>query len=658
MAKIDDLLGVVSGEKTFDQIVSEKAGTTKPDDTTLAQFDEAQVQQLQLAEEKGLFDTDCKKHPEWSSTFMNIHINREAKGESLDTLYLLADYLSKNPLPEDKKWNKIGVESTPTLLLLQMLDLGMELPESYPTKEDGTFDKTMFYYMCYTVVEKAKGAELLTNGRLAMGDWNFIEMPYLMSEGNAKAYEIIQALSQMNSNETERFTEMSKNPMDRIAENAWVHMNINYSIDDMGIRGKQLIDALEYADGSSKRLWELVNKSDAELVKYVNYKAACRIRDGSKEKEYLAVTSGASFDRFHKNPADNPWQWRNPDAMFHQYTIGLLNYEEYLEEVKPLTIDWATMDIKQGISLEQAKRICEARGFELVRSFCRGEHWGETVYYYLYRNRTTGDHIEFSSATEKDATYGGVAMMVYRISGVPWELADHCSSGGTDDGSAHYYQFTHHNGVFRTYDKLATYATPDKINWKGLGFSSYGLPIPKYWKEPFHRTGDLYQKIGGELSQMWEGLGSFHVQLLINTFLMIYDKENFNLEVFPELEYFWEVPYDAGISHMQIFDYHAVYEAIVLTRLVLAWLQAPKEVIEKWDDAIKRRCEEVHRIKTKQAEDNPFVRRELNENPTTISLYEKYAHILYDGIPNEAHVIEKLEMGNLAELPVKLPWVK
>ena len=59
-------------------------------------FTESQTEQLLLAEKQGVLNTECRRHREWGPTLMNICWNKEKSGESLDTVYRTAQYLSDN----------------------------------------------------------------------------------------------------------------------------------------------------------------------------------------------------------------------------------------------------------------------------------------------------------------------------------------------------------------------------------------------------------------------------------------------------------------------------------------------------------------------------------------------------------------------------------
>lgn len=124
------------------------------------------------------------------------------------------------------------------------------------------------------------------------------------------------------------------------------HMSL-LGLDDMNIRGDQLVSAYEYCDNDMATLLSCIKQRDVRMVDYVNQQTALHLVEGSVGAP-LAVTYGASFDG----------------------NSALLPYEQasllIIKNIKPLKVDYAAREIHSGTSYDDAMKILEANGFEKV----------------------------------------------------------------------------------------------------------------------------------------------------------------------------------------------------------------------------------------------------------------------------------------------------
>ena len=660
---IDAILAGVENNKSIGEVILEQ-GPQGP--VTMEQFTDEQIQQFTIAESYGDFDTECKQHPEWSPTFMNYFINRKHEGRDLGIMYELADWARTFKMPDDVRTSKICTNDTALYFLTGIMDMHGRLPKEPPTREDGKFDWETFLYQVMTNYYTLKGAQKLLCGRLVIGDVDGLYQNYIFGEGNKAAREALDSLCDMSSQYSQRMK--SDDPMTQMGENFMVRMNMVMALDDMNIRGRQILDAMEYADNSAQTLYDLImgvagrGGRSKEVVDYCNYKAAKRIADGVSNEEYIAVQSGASFDYIHKDPTFGMSMpgWRNDHEAAYRYLINHINYEDYLIEVKPIQVAWSTMDVTNGVDMDSFKKIVESRGFKLVRQFHAGKSWGKDTYYMLYYSPSTGDWITAGQATQDDVTYGGVNMVVYRKERLPFALCMNTSSGYLNTIEASYYEYTHHEGLFSVYDDVKQSATPNIINWDKLGFSFYELPVPCYKSIYLGRIDNLGVQIGYDLVHELNDMGSYHMQGLINHVCLANDRENFDFSVFPAYENYWKN--DPYFYAMDTYGFNwpsDLQKGIKIVRLCFVWLEMPLEEVQKYDAALLKVCQkndERDRLRNEDA--HPRARMEWENQKHFIDIYNEMHNIILNGFENERFIVDQLSLGNPRELAAKLPWLQ
>lgn len=166
-----------------------------------------------------------------------------------------------------------------------------------------------------------------------------------MTEGNedaAKIYDTI--LYHAHEIDTEAAAEWRKTG--GLGSHLMVgHMSL-LGLDDMNIRGDQLVSAYGYCDNDMATLLSCIKQRDARMVDYVNQQTASHPVKGLVGSP-LAVTHGASFDG----------------------NSALLQYEQaslFMKNIEPLKVDYAVREIHSGTSYDDAMKVLEANGFEKV----------------------------------------------------------------------------------------------------------------------------------------------------------------------------------------------------------------------------------------------------------------------------------------------------
>lgn len=644
----------------------------KPIEQQNLEFDDYQLQQFQIAEkEYGNINSQIKKHPEWSGTFMNYFLHAEGKGEDLRPYYEVADWLHKHPLPSDIGSARIGSCSTIFSSLLEIYKSGHSLPEKLPLTSTGVIDEFMLQFQLIRDKLIYKGHALLISGRVCMNDVNFLEDDYLYSEGNRDAYEVFQSLGSMSQHNYKGVSD--PNDMEgKIAENMWSNMSIKMSFDDMNIRGIQILDALEYADGSIQKLYEHMNQPfpmntrDDNIYKYCNMKAAQRIRDKVSTSEYIAVSDGASFDK--QDMSDSSIMgYRNPDLIPYRYKMSVLNYMDYLkEEIQPISTDWSKIDIITSTPLKEALKAAEARGFKVICETGIRKSWNDNVRAILMYNQETGAFIHMPSAQDSDACYGGCDMDFWSKHDIPWQMLQHASGGGL----SHYkgmvwHRVTYNNGLFSSYDNITDLIRADEIDWNRLGFIEINsMPVPMYYNHPFIRENDLAMEVGYPLAHMICDMGGYRFQCMLNTLFAHYDN-SINCEICPQYSQIKndDIAFTAAVYHLSIWGIGEVADALKLCRLVKLYMKMPDDEYAKLIGALRNQLKqrdqrEMDRIN--DPETPPHVKRTLSQEFKSLDAYcEENIQAAYH-FDNENVLLEKAVIGEnmtLETIGIKLPWM-
>lgn len=618
-------------------------------------FDDRQSEQIFIAESHFcITDSEILKHPEWSSTFMNFYINREAKGEDTTPLFVAADYLKRHRLPCDIKEKQIGNTIDGVHCLLEAIEQGIDIETITPEK-DGMIDYDKWKFMLMTETLKKKGSEVLLSGRVCLTG-NVFTDEEIMAEGLPEARDICSKLCSYSANSKSPYSlSSSDDPFARMGERTWKMESILLTLDDMGIRGRQLLDAVEYAGGIVQDLYKILEAGRSqELVDYVNMKSALRIKEEESNKEYIAVTNGASFDKEYHAYLDRGFPsfmtTSNRRESIYKYTMDKINYEEYMDlKVAAKETDYSKLDIVNNTDTATAIKIAEARGFQTIRRFGKGKTYGdEDTEYILMFSPDTGALFSAETALERNICYGGCKLHLLSYECFDWNMAGRFSGGALgnyDETHLFEYKWTEREeGLFSNYDNLPkeSFATGDKL--KEYAKNMISLPIPQYVPDSHENRYELEKKVGFDVSYYFVNeMGNYHFNKMANYILMHYDEDLLKSECPAYTQFKDENCY---LSHMaDVVGAYAINDELMAIRLAFKYLQMPDDEINKCMNAIRKSIEDWYGSRNENAE---------NE----IELFDKKSKILIKGFKQEDKLLDMLNIPALEDLPVLLPWIK
>lgn len=590
----------------------------------IIRFSKAQQGQLKLAKEAGV-DTECLFHPEWGPVLMNTCWNRESRNESTFPIHKAAAYLSEYfPMKDGVLFD----EPFTIFYAVKMFEHSAT-PMVPPKETDGTPDMPMFAFIRKRDELLAGGAYRLYSGRVSINDVHWLDMPNILAEGIPDALHIIHAL-QARSVITTR-PDGSRYEMPAGDERQMALLNIQLCLDDMNIRGYQIPYAMEYAGGSIETLFGLLHdERSEELCKYINVKSAQDYLADNKNHCQIAVSSGASccHDGVLSVFAHMPLNMTEKSA------------KEFVEaDIAPLTPDWAQMDIIGRIDLNQAMKIMGARGFQLIRKIDRKDMFdqNETVSDILFYNPDTHDYIQASTCLDTDMCYGGAHLYMHRLlTNVDmWRTSNWlCSCGPHKDQPGMYFEFSHHDGLFRAFDDSLGLMPEQDFNWTKIGFNSNGIPIPVYFKMPVISRNVLWEQLGGKTAWVMGEMGGYYFESLVNHILALYD-DVLRHSISPHYRLYADWVTNGGLFHAVGWLAGDEPRAQVICNAVFTWLQIPKDVIKSYMVA------------------GPA----YMNSPEDQDAYQKLRKKLSGNDPVGRKIAEAYELPDPRELPVKLPWL-
>lgn len=567
-------------------------------------FDKYQSAQINLAEQHGVPDTICRDHPEWGPTFMNICWNRERDGRGLASVLKAARFLGTRFPKENGKIHD-GLEDI--CYILGCYDSGRE-----PVEPDG---RGPAGYAYLRVQDKAldDGAVVLDSGRVSVGKTNLWDLPVLMAEGDGGALAILRQL--------ESFSAAAKHTGSRPFD----MMSVLLALDDMNIRGKQVTYALDYAGGSIQVLYGHVHGRSADLCRYVNSRTASAfVETGSCQ---VAVSSGASFQY--------PGSGRQGEVF-----LSMHNPASYVSDVGPVEPDYASLDVLDGVGLDEAVRVITAHGFREIRSFDklpRIPDWPDDdgpCKYKLFYNPDTGDYMVVRSGKPSNACYGGVSLYMHRASDMP---SGHCSNGPHDGQPGRYYEYTHHDGLFREWDGTGRYIPEGGYDWGLIGFGLFGIPVPEYFTLPSVRNEEVFGALSDRprLADAMVGHGSIYFTMLVNCVLCLYDGVLMSSEHDPKYRDLYRDWFlDDGLFYAMGWYGTMSNVSELVCGEALSWLRVPPDVFRGW----------VARGPRRGWQGDGF------------EVVSRLEDRLRDGTP--CSVSDAYKLPDPRELPVKLPWLE
>lgn len=281
-------------------------------------------------------------------------------------------------------------------------------------------------------------------------------------------------------------------------ERANIMMNVKEMLSDMNIRGRQLIDACEFAGNDPQNLAMILDDKNTgighikNLIEYINQKAAKRIESGLSEEEPIAVLSGTSDDYL---PASKIKTLAN-----NKYTMNKLNYNDYLiTDVKTIDTDYNNLDIISGTNMATAIKIAESRGFHVIKNVPIPDKFDASnpAHSIIMYNDKTGAIISAPIAHDNCFCYGGCNLSF--TSSASHDIFDtlilHCSSdyiGEINGLPIREYQATYHKGLFAIYEKIEDKVVKldDDTIIVNIHKCNYICPIPTYVNPEYIRQDE------------------------------------------------------------------------------------------------------------------------------------------------------------------------
>lgn len=608
-------------------------------DSTVNGFTREQVQQLLMAEQNGAPNTVCKEHKEWGQTLMNYCWNREARGEDISCIYLTADHLQKFPKNED---GTLFDEYQVINHCVRCYQLGKSpIDPDNARAEDGTIDMCMLMFLQAKYEMLCSGSNLLWSGRVSMSNVSMWDGDVIMGEGIQRAKDIVSQLQSWSANNQSKAL---SDPLGAMNERAWSMMNILLGLDDMNIRGYQLIYAMEFCDNSVEKLYEVLGRNRSqELCDYVNMKSAKDYLAGDKSHNQVAVTGGASFC-YDGNVRGPLW------GQEIKLTMDYSDATAYVaKECSKLSVDYSKLDIINEVDFESAIRICEARGFRFLRMVNRkGKHADNLTWLGMY-NPDTKDYIVAPSCEQRNVCYGGVELTIHRTFPAGssayrgWEV----SRGGHDDQDGMYFEFTHNEGLFKHYEESLPFVPEVDYDWSKIGFDFHGIPIPKYFEMPFLTDADLFSMCSPRAAGALRNMGAWCFEKIINAFMCLYDEELKN-SISPHYVLYEDWFYKNALTKLA-GRYTAYDNSVPVIELAVAYLKVPDDIMNKLNAGA------AEYFKMRDARIN-----ETNRGGRISDEYGKFQELLQSGTSDRDLIDEVVRVYGLpdpADLPIKMPWL-
>lgn len=593
------------------------------------EFNEAQLSEIRLAESQGVRDSEIKRHPDWSSLIMNTCWNREKEGKDITTVYHTAEWFNATGDP------KLADDLDFVMKVLCIYDIG-GTPSKPMYNSDGTVNRAMTLYNLTHKFYILNGSLVLKSDRISINDITEWDLPIIMGEGYDSVINIIKQLKKMTPVKHEHHD----NIFSHMADMSFQRGAVLLDLDNMNIRGKQILYAVDYVDKDISKLITLLRNRDENLVDYINMRTAKSNRDGCAEDYQLAVTSGASFMK------NGGISFAVNDRVLNMTPGEFAKYAGM--NIKELKVDYSALDIVDGVTTDMAIKILESRGFRVIKEFQHNPKFpdaGVVYKYMLFYKDSTKDYIVADCTSPDDFVYGGVEMYCHRVV-PPYErmtLFDlHCSTGGHKNQKGCYMQFTHHDGLFKCSDRVLGYQPDEDFDWSKIGFSTYGIPIPQYFEEPFIYQNDLYN-ICKKYSYLFKDMSIYHIVNVVNAILLYYDTD------FLEHSNEHYLLYRDWFITNCVSDVASCWsgddeEALTCLSVALTYLKVPKDFVDKIIKGAYIAFEEVDKDPDKTCNN-------------CVKNFEKYSKDITSNFKEVIPLFDKLGFPKVETLPVKLPWI-
>ena len=436
--------------------------------------------------EYGLDNPKVLNYPEFNEILIASCLNAEKNGE-LDLFLDTVSFIKENFGPYS---GKISISSLTFNRLFEAKKYGVDLEKTY--KDAGSpqnldSNDNLFQYLLVEKTLEAKDADCLLSGRFKLAN-NFFIDDDLVSEGLSEARSILSEIENYYLHVKD--TEQHISPLHHMLQRANIMMNVKEMLSDMNIRGRQLIDACEFAGNDPQNLAMILDDKNTgiehikNLIEYINQKAAKRIESGLSEEEPIAVLSGTSDDYL---PASKIKALAN-----NKYTMNKLNYNDYLiTDVKTIDTDYKNLDIISGTNMATAIKIAESRGFHVIKNVPIPDEFDASnpAYSIIMYNDKTGAIISAPIAHDDRFCYGGCDLSFTSSASHDISIF-HCSSnymGEINGIPISEYQSTYNEGLFADYEKIIDQIIKldDKTVMDNIDKYYFMCPIPTYVNPEF-----------------------------------------------------------------------------------------------------------------------------------------------------------------------------
>ena len=505
-------------------------------------FDANQSMELYKALGKGLKNSEIAKHPEWSASLMGLYTDYEKQGKT-EVMDSVIGFYKNNPCVLDVKEKSYGNDKDLCICLCSFIESGYSLKDIIIEKDsNGLVNEYRLYYeLKKFMVQKNEFLKYNETGRLELSK-NFFSAPVMFGEGIKEAYNIVSSLQGINADIIQK-QELKVNPSrsaDFLSSRSWGMSNVLQSLDDMNIRGTQVIYANDYVNGDLDKLNRLLHRRDKDLVDYINMRSAkelkSRIDGKGKDSSFglslfvpKAVVGDVSFHKMEIYVDDIILKSSNSvmelaHTLHSEWFIDESNYKEFIKEIDSLEVDYSNIDIDRHTNTEIGLGVLFNRGFEIVHDYITNyDYFGKREPYrsIILYNKKTGDYVHAGGAKEDSFCYNGLKLIAWRAQR---NYSVMCSSGFDEDANAFRLEISYNDGLFSKYNKIGTPDKDPSIHWDKIKFGSSSIPIPQYFVNYDLGRRDLEGRVNKDNARLYtDDMYPYHLKGIINYLIAVVD---------------------------------------------------------------------------------------------------------------------------------------
>ena len=472
----------------------------------MANLTEAQLEQIKFAEEDYPKAADeLKKHEEYSSHLMNVLYNR-MKEHKFDTVEEcnydgLIDFADKTRDTEGKMGND----------LMYSYILGMEYAAASTIIDTST---AKYSLLRYVESEQKQGHNPTDTGMI----WNIIKLDNsirltdrpalrgvytenalfrdaLLSEGIPEVKNILDDVLYHSQKYDVEGAEPFKGDFFLGSHMQLGNHNL-LALDDMNIRGKQVLYAYEYCDNDLKTFSEKLRDRDEEMVAYVNRKS---VEEGIKNNSIRvqrAMTGGASFMRKDSYSMEKHSHYMGEEKNLY---IREDEYPEFQDDISKLDINMKNREIREHTSLSDGIKILEANGFETILNEPVEIMDASDTFIHnntrciVMHNKETGAIFYAKSAREDDICYSGAEITVATRDRGDYREFGHARYSRNENIYTHNITHNETNGMIAAYNKIVGQLQLEKDTTKlGYNHAFSSIPVPRLKNMDNIRCGAIW----------------------------------------------------------------------------------------------------------------------------------------------------------------------